>query len=500
MNDLDGRHYREYGPAILLEKDRMLPVLHLGYQRCNEPLREGYYVPNQLTIRKGEPDPFVGGDVIVETRGGYMLPMFNTVVLNHARVSFINRLGPNDNTNAYVRTDLLRIRNHVEMFDGGDIGDLTRKGNLVLKTRAQMEVQSHAGQVGIDASHLHMEPNSELSLYTPDGDALRVASGTVIGGYGKIHKDVSIEQGATIAPGFASLMERDCQTPDETGRLTIHDLSMAAGAEMRISIRNDAYCMVPNPVTGILESRRCTQTDTLYVRDTVWMHGKIPLYVLPTTDYIDEGCYLFFEYDDTLDYRSFEYIKNLELQTLKYGDYYFSLRKELGKVYLCITTFPVPEIQRYILIEPNDEVTTNPISNFRHYRTHRNPFLFSATFSRAPLEVWSHGVYSGRVNLLSPTSSTGSTFNYGIYNILEPFVVRFGPPVSNEGVLSNRVWSYRNNLHVNVETADVVSIYTLTGILYRKVEVAAGTHSIPLEQGMYMVTLKDGTYHKITIN
>ncbi|MDR0681406.1 MAG: T9SS type A sorting domain-containing protein, partial [Dysgonamonadaceae bacterium] len=64
---------------------------------------------------------------------------------------------------------------------------------------------------------------------------------------------------------------------------------------------------------------------------------------------------------------------------------------------------------------------------------------------------------------------------------------------------SQRVWAYRNTLYINAKQEDVVSIYNMTGVLREKIEIGEGVSKITLERGLYVITLKDGSVHKIVI-
>jgi hypothetical protein len=498
INDLDGRYYQPYGPAIRME-DRKTPIFELGYQRCAEPGNEPNPAPNKLSEAGLEPTPSVGGDIIVTFKHGFSLPIYNTVVANHARISFttdsVDGVRGGEYIETFIRTDLLRIRNKVEFYTDPAQPD-NLKGTFKMTSHEQMPSISASGMY---PKHLHMEPGSELSI--PGEDSLTVIATTAIGGFGHIHENVFIKANGIIAPGYASLMEWDCQTGHYQGRLSIHDLVMEKDAVMRISLGNKNYYY--DPVTGTRYRR--TQTDTLHVAGSIIFFGKIPLHVLPDDQYVEPGCYLFMEYDDT-DGSSFEYVKNLELAHNRFGEYYFTLDKsERGRIYLCVTTFPDPPIQRYIMIHPADGVTTDPQPDIHHYVPGHHSFTFRATFAdNTPVPVYATGVYSRSDVILPATHLYGNTYQYWIYQVTEPWDVAFGAPyrsdVSNPYLPSQKVWSYKNSLYVNVEQDDVVSVYTMTGILYRKMEIPAGQTALRLERGMYLVTLKNGAVYKITVN
>ena len=495
FNDDDGIYYQLYGKAIQMP-DRNTPIFELGYQRCYEPLNAVTLAPNMLSERGGELTPRVGGDIIVAFKYEFALPIYNTVVANHARISFNTRETGSEYEEAFIRADLLRIRNKVEFYTD-PTQPTKRVGTFKMTSNEQMPSIAASGMY---PHHVHLEPGSELSI--PGEDSLIIISTTTLGGYGEVHEKVYVRANGIIAPGYASLMEWDCQTGRGQGRLTTHDLYMEKDAVMRISISNN-NCRF-NPETGA-NDLYCTQTDTLFVKDSIFFFGKIPLYVLPETPYIEPGCYLFLVYNDLE--TSAEYVNNLELKTTKYGGLHFRLDKsERGRVYLCVAEMDIPVIQRYINIHAIEGVTTNPVSNIYHYVKGHDDFVFTASYAgKSLIEVSAVGYYSGKRVVLTPKYLSNSTYEYTIRQVVEPWDVYFDPTtlignVNNESVLTQRVWSYRNTLFINVDQADVVSIYNVTGVLYQKLEIPAGLKKLTLEKGIYLVTLKNGSVYKIVIN
>jgi hypothetical protein len=490
----ESKHYYRYGSAIRMP-DRNTPVIELGYQRCTEPLKAGHAVPNHRSQKGLERVPTAGGDVIVAFRHDFSLPIYNSIVANHARISFISRGG--EYVDACIRTDLLRIRNKVAFYtDPARPAD--RLGTLTMTTADQM---STVKGTGIYPRHLHLEPGSELSL--PGEKPLMVISTTTLGGYGHLHEDVFVTANGILAPGYASLMESDCQTSRGQGTMTIHNLTMESDAVLRISIGPNNLCYDDK---GVLIGK-CTRSDVLVVQDEIRMNGKVPVHILPEMEHIDEGCYLILEYGDTLGGGlSAEYVKNLELVETQFGELNFGLDHSTpGKVFLCVTQFPIPVIQRYIDIPAVNNVTTLPGPG-KHYVRGSKDFTFTATFGGAPLRVVARGVYSGKERWLDKDMKIlgENSYEYRIRQVVEPWIVSIGPEINhdvrNENADGHRIWSYRNTLYVRAETDEVVSIYNMTGILHRKIELPAGLQKIPLERGIYVVTLKDGSAQKIVIN
>ena len=493
MNDINYKTYIEaYGPAIVME-DREMPVLELGYQRCNEPMN----APNEA--KNVEDVAHVGGDVIVAVKHGYELPILNTVVANHARISFIDDMidGPgNTYYDANVRTDLLRIRNKVEFYTD-PTAPTFRKGTFKMTSDDQMLTQRDAG---IYMRHLHMEPGSELSI--PGEDSLTVIATTTVGGYGHIHENVTVKANGTIAPGYASFMEYDCTSGKKQGKLTIHNLHMEKDAELRVSI-SGSNCQ-KNPSTGLLDYN-CTQMDTLHVKDSLHFEGKIPLYVLTEDKTIAPGCYLFMIYDD-LDGTSKERVRNLELVIDRYEDSFFYLNFSTpGEVWLCVSYSADPELLQYVDLPHVEGVTTTPVAN-KHYVASQKHFTFTATYTGAPYKIMATGFYSGKnIELLGEKQDDGS-YKYILTYIVEPWTIAIGPDFASDfvdniivGAEKPKVWAYNNTLYINAPKEDIISIYSMTGVLHRRMEIPEGNSHLTLERGMYVVTLKDGSVHKVVI-
>jgi hypothetical protein len=164
----------------------------------------------------------------------------------------------------------------------------------------------------------------------------------------------------------------------------------------------------------------------------------------------------------------------------------------------------MPDIQRYVDLPAVEGVTTVPEPR-RHYVKGNKNFTFTATFTGAPLKVTATGFYSAQTIDLDRTAKIlgNNYYEYTIHQVVEPWTIYIGPDastVSNEFVTGKqRVWAYRNTLYINAEKNDVVSVYNITGVLNREMEIPEGVSKFTLDRGAYVVTLKDGSIHKIII-
>jgi hypothetical protein len=250
-----------------------------------------------------------------------------------------------------------------------------------------------------------------------------------------------------------------------------------------------------------------TLTDVINVEDTVLLtEGKVTVKVLTEMKTLPPGRYLFITYGDKSGL-SQEYVKNFVLETQRYDDTYFALDfSDEGDVYLKVSGVSEPSISYYVDLPAIEGVTTVPEPR-RHFVTSYKHFSFTAMFTGAPLKITATGFYSARtVDLDNTAKALGdNTFEYTIYQVIEPWTIFIGPDastakgVSNEFTNNARVWTYRNTLYINAEREDVVSIYNMTGVLSRKIDVPEGVSKFTLEKGIYVVTLKDGSVHRVIV-
>jgi hypothetical protein len=73
-------------------------------------------------------------------------------------------------------------------------------------------------------------------------------------------------------------------------------------------------------------------------------------------------------------------------------------------------------------------------------------------------------------------------------------------PVSNE-LIGNvyALWSSKGHLVVKTAKAGTVNVYNMTGVLVKQLDVNEGETSIPLSQGVYVVSFDDGSQQKVVV-
>jgi len=351
---------------------------------------------------------------------------------------------------------------------------------------------------GIFTRHLHMEPigpdckNSKSSELWIPYPTLEVITSSTFGGFGTLHADVHVETHAAIAPGYASLGVRGNCYEQMSGILRMNELRMDGGAELHFSIGNakgfDGW-----------------ETDAIDV-DNLVAYGSINVFVEKRCNqqYVP-GCYPIIFYNTV----GKDHLNNLKLATLKIDNYPLALDFSTpGIVYLCVGEPVIPLIQREVVVPtPPPGVTIKPAPGV-HWVPWGRSFTFTLNFG---------GITPYMVTLqrpIDPRTGTDTEILVGVLNAngeyeytipivkTQPIYIHIGPEriaTSNEAVERNGVWSFGNTLYINVNKEDIASIYSVTGTLVQRIEVPAGGASVPMQRGAFIVTLKDGSVHKVII-
>lgn len=99
------------------------------------------------------------------------------------------------------------------------------------------------------------------------------------------------------------------------------------------------------------------------------------------------------------------------------------------------------------------------------------------------------------LDLLDKTRIFDGTVDIGAYES------QGTPPVYNETILSEKaVWSYSGNLYVRIGKSTTLRVYSVDGTLVKHINnLGAGAYEFSLPQGLYIVTLSDGTTEKVFV-
>lgn len=147
-------------------------------------------------------------------------------------------------------------------------------------------------------------------------------------------------------------------------------------------------------------------------------------------------------------------------------------------------------------------VTTTPRAGIWPVNSRSN-FRFSASYPKGsrPLMVRTNRrVQGGAQEELSGILNANGEYEYIVPSVREEVILTFGPDhVSNELIISSAVWSHGEQIHFRIDRSNVASIYSVAGRLVKRIDLPAGETSIPMQRGAYIITLRDGSVHKVIV-
>jgi hypothetical protein len=476
--------------------ERNMPVIKLGHQRFTPPQADDC---NECFshVQGGSKLSHTAVDTLaVAFLNGANLKRLHTLVADHTVLTFLTDYMDAPFQPPYIDAkffvDTFKVRNQVEFWNAGDG---KRDGHFELVSEIQMSTKS---QAGVFARHLHMEPiapdcsSSDYSELWLPGRTLNVISTSTFGGFGTVHNDVYVEIQARLAPGYASLGVKGNCYEQKAGTLRMQNLSMDYGAELHYSIGNELG------FEG--EEADCIEVDHLLLR------GDINVYVEKRCgQFYTPGCYPIIRYNTVEDMSN---LRNLKLMTLRIDGTPLRLDiSEEGVVYLCVGETARPMVQRAVILpEPPPGVHMFPNPGV-HYVPWGDHFTFTLDFEgREVLEVTSSRFdFVGASEILISTVRATGEHEYTLpYVKTQPVYIYIGPNLRGDGVLNESVdkaavWSSGNMLYIRVSREDIASVYSVAGTLVTRIDVPEGGITLPLARGAYIVTLKDGSVHKVII-
>lgn len=477
---------------------RDMPVFKFGHHRFTPPYSEdpeecpGCYTHIKTTGTKANRNAL--DSIFVTFRNGAYIQRLNTLVADHTVLSFLtdsfDHVKGDPVINAKFYTDTFKVRNHVELFK---TPDHTRDGHFELISEEQMDSKDYAG---IYARHLHMEPiqpgcsNKLYSQLWMQDPALDVITTSTFGGFGTIHADVHVEIEAKLAPGYASLGRAGRCYEQKAGTLSMQDLRLDKGAEIHYSI-------------GDVVGFDGEYTDCIEV-DELTLYGSVNIFVEKRAcQNYEPGCYPIILYNSVAVAES--NLNNLKLGTKKLDGNTLSLDTSTpGVVYLCVGENAIPSITREIYIPQTSGVNlVSPKEYGNHYIGSYGNFTFTVKFdSEPPLKVTTGRIIDGVEEELIGTKNANGEYVYVIRRVQQNITLTFGPDYATDNIEvvdGKAVWSYGNTIYIRVEKEDIASIYSVTGQLVKRIDVPESGASIPMDRGVYIVTLKDGSVHKVVL-
>ena len=474
-----------------------MPIIKLGHKRTQPPYADD--CKNCVPHRKGVKGSGLDTIFIKYENDPPPFERLHSLVADHTVLSFLTDSFDNVKgkpvLDARFYTNIFKVRNQVELWSDAR---LRHSGHLELISEIQMFSKNYSG---IFTRHLHMEPigpecsrkkYSELWIPYP---ALDVITSSRFGGFGTLYADVHVETLGIIAPGYASLGTGGNCYEQTSGTLKMQELHMDGGAELHFSI-------------GDKKGYDGWETDILEV-DNLVAYGTINVFIEKRCGQkYQPGCYPIILYNTVGNGQ----LNNLKLGTLRIDNYPLTLDFSTpGVVYLCVGESILPVIQREVILpKPPQGVTIYPAPGV-HWVPWGRSFTFTLNFGVAtPFLVTTNRPIDPRTGteseILVPKLNANGEYEYTIPIVkTQPILIYIGPELyfgeitANEAVNRNGVWSSGNTLYINVNQQDIASIYSVTGTLVQRIEVPVSGASVPMQRGAFIVTLKDGSVHKVII-
>ena len=485
-----------------LPKDQ--PIIKLGYSRKAAPFAE-YSVDEDLSgapklcrecVSHYKGKVYPPGETPLDTMFVKFGPdteweRQNVMVVDHTVISFLtdsfDHVKGGDVLNARYFVDTTKIRNQVEFWTDAKH---ERDGHLELISEEQMGSKDYAG---LYTRHLHLEPIGACGRPTSElwlpGLALDVITTSTFGGFGIQYTDVHVENGANLNPGFTSLRLRGQCYEQACGTLTMKDLRLDGGSELHFSV-------------GTTKGLNGEYSDAIDV-DRLTTYGPVNVNIeIRPCEKMQKRCYPIMYYKSVTP----NSLNNLKLNPRKVKidgeEYPLSLNVSTdGIVYVCVGDAVTPGLTHTVTMPETAGVKTTPSKGIYPLPT-RTSFRFSATYSGAkPLVVRTNRKVNGQQEVLNGVKNANGEYEYIVPSVQQEVTLTFGPDVVANELLTagTAVWSHGEKIYIRVERADIASIYSVAGQLVKRVDLPEGDTSIPMSRGAYVITLKDGSVHKVIV-
>ena len=473
------------------------PIIKLGYSRKAAPFEEWAEENKRcrecVSHYKGK--VYAKGETPLDTMFVKFGPTTelrrqNVMVIDHTVLSFLtdsfDHVKGGEVLNARYFVDTLKIRNQVEFWTDKMH---ERDGHLELISEQQMLSKDYAGMY---TRHLHLEPigacgrpSSELWL---PGLALDVITYSTFGGFGTQYTDVHVENQANLNPGFTSLRLRGQCFEQRCGTLTMKDLRLDGGSNLNISV-------------GTKKGLNGEYSDAVDV-DMLTTYGPVNVNLeIRPCERIEKRCYPIIYYK-SVSPNSLNALK-LNPSTIKIDGDEYPLNLNIstdGVVYVCVGDAHAPGLSHTVTMPETSGVKTTPGKGIWSVPARGN-FRFSATYSgQKPLVVRTNRMFNGQQEVLAGILNSNGEYEYIVPGIQQEVTLTFGPDaVANELLKGTAVWSHGEMIYIRVDRADIASIYSVAGQLVKRVDLPEGDTSIPMSRGAYVITLKDGSVHKVIV-
>ena len=175
-------------------------------------------------------------------------------------------------------------------------------------------------------------------------------------------------------------------------------------------------------------------------------------------------------------------------------------------IYALWYDIPITPANRKVNIPLVNGVSTDPDPG-SYYVKSGNDYKFVARYTTAyPLKVMTGRIIEGKPEEIFGTLNADGEYEYRIRQVRSDIFLTIGPDPASDGGTMNEmisgasIWSHNNKLFVELDKDDIMAIYSVSGQLIKKLKLDIGTTSIPLDRGIYIVTLlKANRVEKILI-
>jgi hypothetical protein len=193
------------------------------------------------------------------------------------------------------------------------------------------------------------------------------------------------------------------------------------------------------------------------------------------------------------------------LEDLAPGVYYFRYRAIQDERFASfITTITIkeeltPAIIREVVLPETPGVVIEPRPG-SHFITSGQDFLFTLLVEGdTPPTVKTDRFINGRQEVLTGTANGTGGYDYLIPSVRDMIRVEITAASANETLRSANVWAYEGVIFIEVQQRTEVDVYTVSGVLFKRLTVAEGLTGLKAAQGVYIVALPDGTTQKVIV-
>jgi hypothetical protein len=160
-----------------------------------------------------------------------------------------------------------------------------------------------------------------------------------------------------------------------------------------------------------------------------------------------------------------------------------------------------PVLIREVTLPETAGITVLPRGAGVYFINSGEDFPFTLLFEGdVPPTVRTNRIIDGRRETLTGVPNGTGRYDYLIPVIREEILVEIevhGSPA--EAVSGISVWAYGNAIRIESPQQTTADIYTLSGMLLKRINVVPGINTVHAAQGIYLVLLPDGTTHKVTV-